>query len=427
MKRSLVDTSPNRKPTTTADALTPSRRSPPRKMIATQSNVAEPSSDADEINYDGDTLLDALEDMKLCSDLIATGTIDPSNMSLPPVSSAQSLCHITNVLHDGANFENPKVLFQCIETAFDFSGAQKSYLIQDSKESFTEEDEIETFGILYGVSKNKRTPRRGRHYCKCPGCPWNVAFTFNKKTKQFVILNNEYNEATKYKTHFSLDHNHEVAAPSIDNYIVVEYEKDLTEAEFKTLKTLALAETHMPKIEQSMMSQFSNNGKRAFGKALLHRVVMKFQKERFGGDSHRMAEFMALGKSAMQEGGTFEVDVNKIHRLVGSRFQSARMVAYTKQYGSYFVEVDGTYGTNMYGLTLMPWTIIDCLGISHISGISTGLSENTADVLGAASLFGVTSNPLKKINVSGNGIICNLNIKKYFELSHHSSPLMCIS
>ena len=83
MKRSLVDTSPNGKPTTTADALTPSRRSPPRKMIATQSNAAEPSVDADEINYDGDTLLDALEDMKLCSDLIATGTIDPANMSIP--------------------------------------------------------------------------------------------------------------------------------------------------------------------------------------------------------------------------------------------------------------------------------------------------------------------------------------------------------
>ena len=98
-----------------------------------------------------------------------------------------------------------------------------------------------------------------------------------------------------------------------------------------------------------------------------------------------------LGRNTISEGGRFEVDIDAIHSIRGTRFQTPRMVYYSEQYGGYLILADGTYSTNMYGLTLIPWIVVDCLGIGHVCGISTGLSENTVDVVNAGTLFGVSS------------------------------------
>jgi len=52
------------------------------------------------------------------------------------------------------------------------------------------------------------------------------------------------------------------------------------------------------------------------------------------------------------------------------------------------------------------WVIQDALGIRHIGGISTGLSENTVDVVSAGRLFGIASFDVndRKVNQNNNEI-----------------------
>eukprot|EP00956_Cyclotella_meneghiniana_P030430 scaffold76595_cov24-Cyclotella_meneghiniana.AAC.1 len=287
---------------------------------------------------------------------------------------------VSNVLYAGAVFPNPEELFNCIESTYLYCGALKSNLSQNTKGSFSAAEEQETFGHVYAVGKARKkggpatTPKRGRHYCTEPGCNWNVAYTYTKSKGGYVILDNPLDDSVKYKTHFLLQHNHDTKMTTMDNYFVVTKREDLTSSEMKTLKTLAFAHTQMPAIQQAMMSEYSSQGNRAF---LLQ--------------SSATRGLEMLGRNTISEGGRFEVDIDAIHSIRGTRFQTPRMVYYSEQYGGYLILADGTYSTNMYGLTLIPWIVVDCLGIGHVCGISTGLYENTVDVVNAGTLFGVSS------------------------------------
>ena len=100
---------------------------------------------------------------------------------------------------------------------------------------------------------------------------------------------------------------------------------------------------------------------------------------------------MKLGNNAKNSGGEWQTDVNDTYQIIGTRFQTYRQKQYALQYGSYFALADGTHGTNKYGMTIFPWVTTGCLGYTQLVGLSTGLSENTVDVVAAGYLFGIAS------------------------------------
>lgn len=256
------------------------------------------------------------------------------------------------------------------------------------KKSLTPEEQIDYFGAVYKVSGDS-SPSRGRHFCKFDACNWNVSYSYMKRENGYVILDN--NNTAIYHNHFCLTHNHPVNEVLLDGKVSIENEADLTSDEMKSLRVLAFAYNGMPSIQQFMNTEHSD-GKKTYSKQLLHRVVAKIRKVKFGLDEHRIDEFMKMGRHLNASGGNFDLDIDETFRIKGTRFQTKRQALYFQQYGSYFVEVDGMYSTNKYGLTLMPWIAIDCLGIGHIVGSSTGLSENIVDVVAAGTLFGAASN-----------------------------------
>jgi hypothetical protein len=304
---------------------------------------------------------------------------------------AEDIFVACKMLTPNATFNTPNELFDCIEAAFKQGGIAISKMVRQTKQSFKRDEEIECFRLVYGVGDKGTSPSRGRHFCKEAGCTWNVSYSYIRKNHCYVILDKN-SEAAKYKTHFCLHHNHTASDDSfIDGIFVVKNESDLTIDEMKMLNALALAHSGMPTIQRVMLAEFNMDGKWSYDSALLYRVVKKIRNNKFGENQHRMKDLMEMFEKAASNGGRSEYDVDDIFRLVGTRFQTSRQVQYMDQYGSYFVEVDGTYSTNRYGLTLMPWVTADCLGITHIGGLSTSLSENTNDVLKSGHLFGVAS------------------------------------
>ncbi len=127
------------------------------------------------------------------------------------------------------------------------------------------------------------------------------------------------------------------------------------------IRTLSLIHAKIPSIQNALRTEFPSE-KKIYDSQILHRMIKKFQDERYGKDCHRICELMKLGNNAKNSGGEWQTDVNDTYQIIGTRFQSYRQKQYALQYGSYFALADGTYGTNKYGMTIFPWVTTDCLG-----------------------------------------------------------------
>jgi hypothetical protein len=264
--------------------------------------------------------------------------IDASTTDDTNYNTAEDNFVMCSILAPNATFNNPTDLFDCIEAAFKQNGTAISKMVRQTKQSFTHDEELECFGLVYGVGDKGTSPCRGRHFCKEPGCNWNVSYSYIRKSHHYVILDKN-SEGVKYKTHFCLDHNHTTSDDSfIDGIFVVNNESDLAIDEMKMLNALALAHSGMPMIQRVMLAEFNMDGKRSYDSALLYRVVKKIRDNKFGANRHRMKDLIEMFEKTASNGGRYEYDVDDIFRLVGTRFQTARQVQYMDQYGSYFVK-----------------------------------------------------------------------------------------
>ena len=275
-------------------------------------------------------------------------------------------------------------------------GMPRSALGYDGRDPFKTEELKETLN-LDKFERGRRTYnvyKRGKLYCKCKEedgkyCGWQIAWSYRKRLNGFLIVDNQDTISnTSYTSNMQLYHNHGIDYEVIDGITEVKSSKDLTPEEEEILKHGALMGSKMPSIKDALNTKCGQANKRIYDSQMIHRYVNAEKVKIFGPNHDRIPEFMKRGQELSRSGGNFETDVDDGFHIVGTKYQTARMIQYALQYGAYHVMVDGTFGTNKYGMTLAPWIVIDCLGFSILAGITTSLSENSIDFLASGICFG---------------------------------------
>ena len=107
---------------------------------------------------------------------------------------------------------------------------------------------------------------------------------------------------------------------------------------------------------------------------LIKRVVNKYRDDYYGKGREQINALMRRAEAEKKRGGAFESNIDDTLRLNAFILQTKEMREYAPLYND-FVILDGTHGTNRYGLILEPPTLVDCLGRSVIAGIPICESE----------------------------------------------------
>lgn len=311
----------------------------------------------------------------------------------------------------GGKFNCPEMLFKSVETQFRSSGMNAASLARKTKSTtYTENDKTPWGNARSMVFRREeiKIPKRGKFYCTHPSdngngsCTYNVAFSFVQGA--LTILDGQGPDKTDYNTNFCLEHSHslENICIGVDNCFVVSKLEDLELEEIEFINTLAQVHCSIPQVMDGLRHRFVKDNNRAYSSVLVRNRLNAARDEIFGKDRHRMKELTEHGLQTIKSGGVWETDLSDMFVLIGVRYQSPIMRQYAEQYGAYFFTCDGTYGTNMYGLTTMPMVTVDCIGFSHCCGASIGLSENSADVIKACQSFSLSSvlNESEEVNVS---------------------------
>ena len=301
------------------------------------------------------------------------------------------------IITEGTEFDGPYELFSFVLRLYMSDGMLKSNLVKENKCSMTPAElEKAPWGNCVFIDprdgSKSEIPSRGRLFCNHKDCRWCVPFSYIKKRQVYEIRSGKETNKS-YHNHLCLEHNHppDNEDTCVEGYIEIRNKNDLTVAEMEMLRVCARLNSKMPSIQHALSNAFGKNNKRSYNSDLIRREVDRFKLEMFGTDEHRMKDFVQMGDHVKRNGGWFDFDLSSTMAMTGTRFQTPLMRKYAKHYGGYFSITDGTFGTNKYGLTALPWTGCDCLGLTHCFGISTGLSENSADAIKAGHAFSLSS------------------------------------
>ena len=339
-----------------------------------------------------------------------------SNPPPIPDSRSQQFDALQNTvpIFEGATARDFAELSSNMDEVVRRSGMNPSDLGRKSKGSFSPEKSIELFGQEeYTIgSKSYKYPTRGHFYCthgggKEGGCSFFVPFSYkeikDKSTTSFnttkaYIIKGQTEGPTSRK--LCLTHNHDTVPIGVDGWLEVKHLKDMCQEEVEYVKTASTLGTRMPSLQEGLALKFPG---RMFDSQLLHRIIKRERTARLGPNHGRLPELINLGETAKANGGAWETTLcPDTFTLQGTRYQTPRMREYAMQYGSSHCTVDGTYGCNMYGLTVMPFITPDCLGHMHCIGFTTSRSENSKDVIAAGELYGLSSKP---VNVDKDAIV----------------------
>jgi len=175
----------------------------------------------------------------------------------------------------------------------------------------------------------------------------------------------------------------------IDGWAEITLEQDMTTEEIEYVKSASTLNVRMPSLLEGMSLKFPL---REFDSQLLHRILKRERESRLGPWHDRLPQLIELGELAKTNGGAWEtVLCPETYTLQGTMYQTPRMRARAEQYGVYHATLDGTFGTNKYGLVCMPFMAPDCLGRWHCIGFITTRSENSKDVIAAGEVFGLST------------------------------------
>ena len=363
---------------------------------------------------------------EIAQDVPAKETLSMASLNVPDakendgisasVSSAmdEKVANTTNVagcpspgtiIYAGAEFQNFQHLFAGVEEEFRMSGVNRSSLARKSKAHFSPEESLSLFGqeTYPDGTRNCQFPKRGFFYCtQTNDCPFHVQYSHlpSKKTgsaNTIKVYTVKAESEGKNPRPLCLTHNHGTNTMQVDGWMEVKHIKDMTQEEIDYVNTASTLRTKMPTLKTGLSTMFPG---RIFDSAMLHRVIQQERKNRLGPCHERLPELIKLGELAKANGGAFQTELcPQTFTLEGTKYQTPRMREYALQYGSYHTSIDGTYGCNKYGLTVMPFIVPDCLGLMHCAGFMTSLSENSKDVVAAGELFMLSSNDINS-NVS---------------------------
>jgi len=140
----------------------------------------------------------------------------------------------------------------------------------------------------------------------------------------------------------------------------------------------------------------------------------KAQDSTDGNDPDGMQALMRLGDAFLDKGRNFEYQVRHDMRIDHIFIGFPGMEAYNIKYGD-FILIDGTHGTNAYGLTLIPLCLVDTLGKTIFAAVLVVPSKNSTSHI----------NKMKAVNIGleggvllSDGGLCFAIVTEKFKMIH---------
>ena len=169
----------------------------------------------------------------------------------------------SQLIHEGMEVKDPHELYNLVQSVHQNAGYKLSELCRTSKGTpFTSAEMKDQFGYESFKQGTKEfvCPRRGKFCCIYDGyCSFNVAFTFIKVKRAYVILNGAEIGKQQYYTNLCLHHNHDPYSTVLAGVTEVTSSKDLSEEEKYLLKHCALLGTRLPSVQHSLSTKFGKD------------------------------------------------------------------------------------------------------------------------------------------------------------------------
>ncbi len=195
----------------------------------------------------------------------------------------------------------------------------------------------------------------------------------------------------KIDSSFHCSHNHAVCARCpeklVNGYVMIEKMEQLTQPERNDIMKHARASLTPPSVLREIL--FKTYGRMYCERLILN--AMQYAKQisaRMLEKDTSMNEFYSELDKIRDQGGRWKDSKRGDGTLKTVYIQTKSMRGFAKQYHKVVV-VDATFGTNKYGLKLVPYLGIDCLGKSQIMGVAFLPTENGAEIFEALDFFGL--------------------------------------
>ncbi len=222
--------------------------------------------------------------------------------------------------------------------------------------------------------------------CATSGCKCKMVFRLSDGIDGGYAM---YKVDSSYEFH----HNHEVTLSNrcsdkvVGGYVMVEKMEQLTQQEKDDIMKHARANLTPPSVLREIL--FKTYGRMYSEKLILNAVQYAKKISTLMMDrDNSMNDFYAEMESVRQQGGKFKDSKRGDGTLKTVFIQTKSMLEFASKYHKVVV-VDATFGTNKYGLKLVPYVGIDCLGKSQIMGIAFLPTENGCEIFEALGFFGL--------------------------------------
>ena len=227
--------------------------------------------------------------------------------------------------------------------------------------------------ITYMKDKNGvQFVKRGRFKCKkrAKGEDCDFLITFVGETQPGACIPSIY----KLRK-VCLEHGHALDNPIVQNKEYMKTKR--SELEKSEIDFIKLLRHEIPsKICRIMATKFSSQ----YCNTLISRIKLSIEKDMFGSNRDGISKFIEYGIKAKENGGEFNYQTNNSLVFSCGALQTRDMKLISEKYNDYIIH-DGTFGTNVFGLTLLPTVVVDCIGKSAISSILIAETENGEDLI----------------------------------------------
>eukprot|EP00899_Mesostigma_viride_P028255 jgi/Mesvir1/8614/Mv04946-RA.1 len=232
--------------------------------------------------------------------------------------------------------------------------------------------------------REKQVPQRGKWQC---GHGSQVDKDGDASSSCGYILNYAYAPTCKaYRiTKHNLHHNHQLRGRvQVDGKVFVTRQKELSAQEHEYIKQHACLGSDVGQLKHGFEAMFPG---RHCSEVLFNRLYTQWKGDTVGIDPDSIQKLFHLGMDLRANGGVFGFKLDENRRIQRMHFMRKSMSSYARIYGD-FVQLDGTANCNAFGMQLMIWLGVDCLGRSFMLGHAFHPSEKSDYIIEAMEDFG---------------------------------------